>query len=287
MYEKVNPYHPDKVADRIAGAIIDEAYTQAEGGFAKSNPRIAAEVQVGHGSATVIIETNLSRSELNARSVSGIVRHFLPNVLPDVFIVPQDEHLSDNQRNGLRVGDNGIFKGCPVTDEQKTLLAIAKELTEQHPSDGKYIIDGSRVIICQSNLSDEQAVKMAEWLGSNGLIPTINPLGEWTGGVNVDTGAVNRKLGSDMGDGVTGGGLHGKDLSKADVSVNILCHMKAQASGEVVMACTAIGDESVTFRYESGREETLPFFEVVEQARMYILTQHGSFEHFAEWGLIA
>jgi hypothetical protein len=42
----------------------------------------------------------------------------------------------------------------------------------------------------------------------------INPLGDWTGGTDVDTGATNRKLGSDMADSVTGGGLHGKDLSK-------------------------------------------------------------------------
>lgn len=27
MIEKVNPSHPDKVADRIAGAIVDLAYT--------------------------------------------------------------------------------------------------------------------------------------------------------------------------------------------------------------------------------------------------------------------
>lgn len=27
MIEKVNPAHPDKVADRIAGAIVDLAYT--------------------------------------------------------------------------------------------------------------------------------------------------------------------------------------------------------------------------------------------------------------------
>lgn len=50
----------------------------------------------------------------------------------------------------------------------------------------------------------------------------INPLGEWTGGIDVDAGATNRKLGSDIGDAVTGGGLHGKDLSKADVSVNVV-----------------------------------------------------------------
>ncbi len=57
----------------------------------------------------------------------------------------------------------------------------------------------------------------------------INPLGDWTGGSDVDCGAINRKLGSDMGDSVTGGGLHGKDLSKADVSVNIYAFLEAQA----------------------------------------------------------
>ena len=28
MYEKVNPAHPDKIADRIAGALVDLAYAQ-------------------------------------------------------------------------------------------------------------------------------------------------------------------------------------------------------------------------------------------------------------------
>ena len=122
---------------------------------------------------------------------------------------------------------------------------------------------------------------------ADGMQAEINPLGEWAGGTDVDCGATNRKLGSDMGDAVTGGGLHGKDLSKADVSVNIVCHIKAQASKQVVEACTAIGDKDVTFRYADGNTETLPFAEVVEMARLYITTQHGSFEHFAEWGLIA
>lgn len=33
MFEKVNPCHPDKVADRIAGALVDAAYRKEE------NPR--------------------------------------------------------------------------------------------------------------------------------------------------------------------------------------------------------------------------------------------------------
>ncbi|KWZ87064.1 hypothetical protein HMPREF3224_02039, partial [Anaerococcus hydrogenalis] len=28
MFEKVNPMHPDKIADRIAGAIVDLAYKE-------------------------------------------------------------------------------------------------------------------------------------------------------------------------------------------------------------------------------------------------------------------
>lgn len=51
MIEKVNPSHPDKVADRIAGAIVDMAYK------AEENPKIAVEVLVGHGVCHVIIET--------------------------------------------------------------------------------------------------------------------------------------------------------------------------------------------------------------------------------------
>ena len=79
----------------------------------------------------------------------------------------------------------------------------------------------------------------------------------------------------------------GKDLSKADVSVNIVCFLKAVASGQVVTAICSIGDESVTFTYADGRTETERFADIVEQARLYILTDcGGSFERFAEWGLI-
>lgn len=288
MFEKVNPHHPDKVADRIAGAIVDEAYTNADGGWLKSNPRIAVEVLIGHGIANVIIETDLTRAELKMQDVEAIVKRFLPDVADcRVTIVAQDEHLSNNQRNGLRVGDNGIFRGVPVTAEQRTLTALARKLAEQYGSDGKYIIDGDKYIICQSNMPTAEANELQMAIEADGMQAEINPLGEWAGGTDVDSGATNRKLGSDMGDAVTGGGLHGKDLSKADVSVNIVCHIKAQASKQVVESCTAIGDKDVTFRYADGAVETIPYDAVVEQARLYIMTQHGSFEHFAEWGLIA
>ena len=54
MFEKVNPNHPDKVADRIAGAIVDLAYSKNE------NPKVAVEVLIGHGICNIIIESNVS-----------------------------------------------------------------------------------------------------------------------------------------------------------------------------------------------------------------------------------
>jgi len=79
-----------------------------------------------------------------------------------------------------------------------------------------------------------------------------------------------------MADSVTGGGLHGKDLSKADVSVNIYAFLKAQETGKPVELCCAIGDEVI---------DGTPYPVIVEIARSYIQSI-GGFEKFAEWGLV-
>ena len=53
MIEKVNPSHPDKLAGRIAGAIVDLAYAM------EPDPRIAVEVLIGHGRCHVIMESSV------------------------------------------------------------------------------------------------------------------------------------------------------------------------------------------------------------------------------------
>ncbi|MEE1249146.1 MAG: S-adenosylmethionine synthetase N-terminal domain-containing protein [Lachnospiraceae bacterium] len=261
MIEKVNPMHPDKVADRIAGAIVDLAYVKEE------NPKIAVEVLIGHGVCHAIIETT---AILDERDISDAIFRIAGDVQTDIVIVPQDEHLADNQKDAIRCGDNGIFKGMPLTNEQMYLASVARDIYSKYGTDGKYILDREkdRLIICQSN-ADAEVIKS--------LYPgaEVNPIGAWVGGTNVDTGATNRKLGSDMADGVTGGGLHGKDLSKADVSINIYAHMKAQQLGVPVKLCCAIGDETV-----DGK----PYSEIVSFARDFI-KDIGGFEKFAEWGL--
>lgn len=261
MFEKVNPMHPDKVADRIAGAVVDLAYEVDE------NPKVAVEVLIGHGVCHIIAESSV---DIDAVKVCKAVHRIAENtsLMVDFKLYPQDTHLANNQKDEVRCGDNGIFKGVPLTPEQMNLSIIARDIFRRYPTDGKYIRDEEKLIICQSNATEEE-------LSAEYSTAIINPLGYWTGGTDVDTGATNRKLGSDMADSVTGGGLHGKDLSKADVSVNIYAFLKAQKTGKTVKLCCAIGDTEI-----DGK----PYSEIVEEARKYI-NSVGGFEKFAEWGL--
>ena len=146
MIEKVNPSHPDKIADRIAGAIVDLAYKQ------QNDPKIAVEVLVGHEECHIIVETSLG-SLPTALILDAVNRIAGRPIDVDLSIYPQDEHLAENQTDGFRCGDNGIFKGMPLTKEQKTLSSIARSIYEKYPYDGKYVFDSvsKRLIICQSN----------------------------------------------------------------------------------------------------------------------------------------
>lgn len=259
MIEKVNPSHPDKLADRIAGAIVDLAYQK------RKNPKIATEVLLGHGYCHIIMETSESFTK---EEIERTVKRIAGDLILDLLIVPQDTILASNQENKIRCGDNGIFKGVPLRTEDKELSKIAHEIYEKYPYDGKYILDHEKIIICQSHAKTEELKQ---------IYPTaiINPLGDWIGGPDTDSGATNRKIGSDIAESITGGGLHGKDLSKADVSISIYAFLKAQETGKKVELSCAIGDEKV-----DGKE----YSEIVEIARKYI-EKIGGFEKLAEWGL--
>lgn len=287
MIEKVNPSHPDKVADRIAGALVDLAYRKSD------RPKIAVEVLIGHGVCHIIAETSES---FTLDEVKAIVFRIAGDFMTvDYREVPQDAHLAANQDEKPRCGDNGIFKGMPLTDEQKMLRDIVRWLYKIYPTDGKFILDmdGQTLVACQSNCKSAALFeRITAVIPGQGFQPTVivNPLGDWTGGTDVDTGATNRKLGSDMADGVTGGGLHGKDLSKADVSINIVAHLLAQEHDAKVEAFCAIGDENVVFRIYNDRDGhdyeplRMDYSECLAKARSFI-DDLGGFEKLAEWGL--
>ena len=261
MIEKVNPSHPDKVADRIAGAIVDLAYSKVE------NPKIAVEVLLGHGVANLIIESSVEIMQTEVEQIVGRITG-RGDLKLTLVMVEQDPILAHNQDGAMRCGDNGIFKGIPLTDEEKQLSRTARDIYASYPSDGKYVLGDGKLILCQSNAPTGMLRKTYP-------DAIINPLGDWTGGTDVDAGATNRKLGSDMAQSVSGGGLHGKDLSKGDVSVNIYAFIKAQQTGKPVELFCAIGDTEI-----DGK----PYSEIVRTARNYIQSI-GGFEKLAEWGL--
>ena len=276
MFEKVNPSHPDKICDRIGGAIVDLGYKMQD------SPKIAGECLLGHGNCHIIIETSVNFKREDIEDIVHRIAGF--NVKVDLQIVPQDEHLANNQSKVIKCGDNGIFKGCRVNEEEKKLTRIVRALYKKYTFDGKFIYDSETdtLIACQSNVDSDKLKEDLELTGIKNVI--VNPLGYWTGGSDVDTGACNRKLGSDLGRAVTGGGLHFKDISKADVAVNVYLYKMAQLSGKtelpVKYAVCAIGDKDVAIDGISK-----PYKEITKVALDYI-KELGGFEKLAEWGLI-
>ena len=140
MFEKVNPSHPDKVADRIAGAIVDLCYTKSH------DPKVACEVLIGHGECNIQVETS---EQISAEDIEAIVSRIAgEGIETRALIVPQDVHLAANQQHGVKCGDNGIFRGVSPTHEQILLTAIAASIYDNHPHDGKYIVNGSGKFVC-------------------------------------------------------------------------------------------------------------------------------------------
>jgi len=268
--EKVSPLHPDKVADRIAGALVDYCYEQTD------NPKCAFEVLIGHNSCFITAETSIAiPHEFVRQTVERISKE---NIAELRYIeVAQDYHLEQNQKE-LRCGDNGIFAGFPMPEIHKEALNICKRIYEIYEEDGKIVLnkDTNELTVCWAGALESRLKE---------LIPEatkINPLGYWTGGINVDTGVTGRKLASDFY-GIEyplgGGTIHGKDLSKADCSVNIYCFLKAQETNKEVKAICSIGDTEVNIN-----GQMIPFKNIVAESKKYI-EKLGGFEKLAEWGL--
>ena len=100
MIEKVNPSHPDKVADRIAGAIVDLAYKKEE------NPKVAVEVLIGHKLCTIIIESSIDfETEDNLKEIYDAVDRITGadehSMTIHVLSQKQDEHLAESKRHRL------------------------------------------------------------------------------------------------------------------------------------------------------------------------------------------
>ena len=89
MIEKVNCAHPDKVADRIAGSIVDLAYSK------EKNPKIAVEVLIGHGRCLIIAESSVS---IDAQDVLDAVERSAGHYQIEFMQVKQDVLLAEKKK---------------------------------------------------------------------------------------------------------------------------------------------------------------------------------------------
>ena len=92
-------------------------------------------------------------NEHKENEIKSIVERIAGNQNLNLQVVKQDIHLADNQNKKIKCGDNGIFRGVPLSEEEKKLSKIARDIYNKYPSDGKYILDNDKLIICQSNAS--------------------------------------------------------------------------------------------------------------------------------------
>ena len=65
MFEKVNPKHPDKLCDTIAGALVDMAYSK------EKNPRIAVEVVTALGDYGADVNSILKCNDSGIKEEKG------------------------------------------------------------------------------------------------------------------------------------------------------------------------------------------------------------------------
>lgn len=275
--EKVSPRHPDKIADRITGALVDLCYAR------NSAPKCAFEVLIGHGKCFVIGETSVHITDAEVREIAWRISGEKPAV--EYVEVPQDPLLAGAQNREIVCGDNGIFYGffVPANSAHAECSRIMKRIFAKFPFDAKIVLNNKKLIISLSNVESTKTLPVLQKMFPNYEI-SLNQIGDWHGGINVDTGLTGRKLANDfygLEAPLGGGNMHGKDLSKADVTLNYLCYKYAQKFRENVSCACSIGDESVEFVFDSGRRISRKFADCVREVREDI----PSFEEFAKWGL--
>lgn len=265
MLEKVNPSHINKIADRIAGAMVDEAYRHQD------FPNVSVEVMIGHGICDIIAETSY---EFSKEFINQTVERITNDKHVRVFF--SQSIVEPIDIDNIKCGDNACVSVLPLSDEEKTLSRLAREVYSHYPTSGKYFINNNinKIIICQSESNSEV---FRQQLVSRDSEIIINPLGDYNIDSNKTTGSNNSQLFSDLGRTLGTVALHGRDATNTDVVLAVYAFLKAQESKQVVTVSCCIGDDTI---------EGYPFSAICKAVRHHILNQIGGFEKMAEWGLL-
>ena len=306
--ESVSPSHPDKIADRISDAILDEALRQ------DPFSRVAVETMGGHGIITVTGEMT-TKAFVDVREV---VRRIVGDKYGvQVNIVRQSPEISQGVDTG-GAGDQGIMVGyaCNETKELMPLeVILARRLCQyiykECPYDGKtqVTLDDNKlvsVVASFQNVSkDELDELVVTWLTDNNYhkdepVRYINPAGDWSiGGFEADTGLTGRKIAVDSYGPripIGGGAFSGKDATKVDRSG---AYAARQLAVQVLKEELYRKEVIVRIAYAIGKKEPLEISVIIDGMPVQYLNglsfeplkiierldlRKPQFEKTAEWG---
>ena len=228
--ESVSPSHPDKIADRISDAILDEALRQ------DPFSRVAVETMGGHGIITVTGEMT-TKAFVDVREV---VRRIVGDKYGvQVNIVRQSPEISQGVDTG-GAGDQGIMVGYACNANRDLIptevflsRSLCKSIFTKYPNDGKtqITLDGNNIQTIVASFQNVERKELEEEVMSwymkniednfNGNL-FCNSAGDWQiGGFEADTGLTGRKLVIDNygpEHTIGGGSFSGKDATKVDRS---------------------------------------------------------------------
>lgn len=284
--ESVTKGHPDKVADQVSDAILDE-YLRRD-----PNSRVAVETLV-KGDRLVLAGEVRSEAELTQADRFNIVQRTLAVIgydgvdVTDLIAAQSPEIAGAVDAEELGAGDQGIMYGYATKETAERLplpQVLARNLTDMLTReresgslwwlqpDGKTQVTcdwslPTRVVLsaCHSDQVDLELVRselegmVRKTLYEVGVDDTpevvINPAGAWTiGGAAADAGLTGRKIMVDTYGGIArhgGGAFSGKDPSKVDRSAAYAARQAAKWLVDDGMATSA----QVSLAYAIGESQ--------------------------------
>lgn len=257
MILKVTPSTVNKLADRIAGAVVDLAYTKKEDSWT------VCDVLLDKRFCFVSLETEV---EIMDHEIERIVRTLSENSSLPLHITRRSPCFSSEEVSTKCIGMRS-FCAAPLSPEQSSLAGLAEMVFYRNGSAGRYVNRDSKIFAymkSDNSFADDLYARLEGKV--NFVLLELKD----------SAGASNRELASDLGSCYLGGGVCGKCTAHPDVAVAIYAFLKASAEHRPVAVHCSFMDDEV-----DGR----PYQEIVAMAKSYIV-EVGGFERLAEWGLI-
>lgn len=268
--EFVSPMHPDKICDRISGAILDEALKQDQ------KSRVAVETMGGHGVITITGEMT-TKADIDIWETINDKVYPLEGTALSTNIVTQSPEIAQGVDTG-GAGDQGIMVGyaCRDTDNKMPLeYELARDLCrtiyKEYPSDGKTQItiendNITSILVSWSGVSKDKIREMINAWNEDYLTAEIliNPAGDWNqSGFEADAGVTGRKIVVDAYGPrvpVGGGAFSGKDPTKVDLSAAL---MARKIAVETLSKDDTVYESKVKVAYAIGKKEPIMITEEV------------------------